>query len=631
MNHLISLFRVGWILLFSTALLTGCASGPLQFLAADEATEATEEASDSAEALPEPLKTSPDLVIQTPRKYRKIVLSKTRKRQSNDLWERIRQGQQLDIPDHPRMQSQLEWLAANPRYLERSARRARPYLHFIVEEAERRQLPLELALLPAVESGFRPQARSPLQAGGLWQFMPATARGLGLKSSQWYEERYDVTRSTVAALDYLEELLEQFDGDWELALAAYNAGPGTVQNALRKNRERGRSLDFWSLDLPDETLKYVPRVLAVADGVRNPEAYEIDLPAIPNRAHFAQVKLPGQIDLQEAARVGGVEMKELQLLNPGFHRGVTDPNGPHHLLVPAGKARGLSKRLAKLPPPKEPTDDTEKSKKELAANAAKHKVESGETLGGIALRYGVSVAQLKKANKLQDAGIRSGQTLAIPQGGTKKARSEKVAAATKRSHTAKHKIKEGETLGGIALHYGVSVAQLKQANKLEDAGIRSGRTLTIPGGSGEEPKGEKVAASSSKSPRTTKHKIEEGETLGGIALRYGISVAELKQSNKLEDANIRSGRTLTIPRGSGEKLATSRRKKGSNLLKVSGRAGKDKPVSYQVRSGDSLSVIAHRFGVSVKQLKGWNRLSDRPIRPGQKLTVYPTKPVTQTL
>jgi hypothetical protein len=226
MSHLLSRLRLRLLPLLSVLLLLGCTSNPFRSqIPAEAATDRSPVGSEAPEysagaaAIPE---THSERDTPPPA----------------DLWERIRRGQRLEIPNHPRVHRQLEWLAANSRYLEHTAQRAEPYLYFIVEEAERRGLPLELALIPAVESGFQPRVRSPLQAAGLWQFMPSTAKGLGLKRSWWYEGRCDITSSTGAALDYLQNLADQFDGDWELALAAYNAGPGTVRKAIRRNRER---------------------------------------------------------------------------------------------------------------------------------------------------------------------------------------------------------------------------------------------------------------------------------------------------------------------------------------------------------------------------------------------------------
>jgi len=327
MSHLFSRLRLGLLPLISILLLSGCSSDPFRSqaptaVATDSSPVRSEapEHSTGADAIPETHSEQ-----DTP---------------PTDLWERIRRGQRLEIPDHPRVHRQLEWLAANSRHLEHTAQRAEPYLYFIVEEAERRGVPLELVLIPAVESGFQPRVRSPLQAAGLWQFMPSTAKGLGLKRSWWYEGRCDITSSTGAALDYLQNLVEQFDGDWELALAAYNAGPGTVQRAIRRNRERGLPLDYWSLELPRETTRYVPRLLAVAQAVRTPDAYGIVLPAIPNQAQFTRVDLPGQIDLTVAARLGEIELEELRRLNPGFLHWATDP-GPPCAAAPGGERRHL--------------------------------------------------------------------------------------------------------------------------------------------------------------------------------------------------------------------------------------------------------------------------------------------------
>jgi membrane-bound lytic murein transglycosylase D len=176
-----------------------------------------------------------------------------------DLLGRMVNGFSLTYSHDQRVTQELNWYSSHPGYIERIQERAEPYLHFILEEIDKRGMPTEIALLPAVESAFQPFAYSPGRAAGMWQFIPSTGRHFGLKQNWWYDGRRDVVSSTKAALDYLQSLSKQFDGDWELALAAYNSGAGTVRSAIRRNQKRGRKTDFWSLNLPDETSAYVPR------------------------------------------------------------------------------------------------------------------------------------------------------------------------------------------------------------------------------------------------------------------------------------------------------------------------------------------------------------------------------------
>ena len=225
-------------------------------------------------------------------------------RETIDIWERIRQGYQLSTAnvENPRVQQELKWYASHPAYLERVEERAGPYLFFIVEEIDKRGMPMELALLPVVESAFRPFAYSPGRAAGIWQFIPSTGKMYGLKQNWWYDGRRDVISATHAALDYLQSLAKQFDGDWELALAAYNSGAGRVRSAIRRNKKKGRSGDYWSLDLPRETEGYVPRLLALSQLVADPERYGNTLSAIPNEPYFEAVNIETQLDLAMAAQ-----------------------------------------------------------------------------------------------------------------------------------------------------------------------------------------------------------------------------------------------------------------------------------------------------------------------------------------
>ncbi|MTW19827.1 transglycosylase SLT domain-containing protein [Allochromatium palmeri] len=205
-----------------------------------------------------------------------------------DLWQRVRSGMQLDLQANASIDATLQRFRRDPRYLERLSQRASPYLPTIVAEIERRGLPMELALLPHVESRYDPAATSPKAAAGMWQFIPSTAREMGLRLDGRIDERRDVVASTRAALDYLEQLNRRFDGDWELTMAAYNCGPGCVSSAIKANRSAGKPTDFWSLDLPNETRQYVPQILAASKLVADSRRYGQHLPAIPDQLGTAR-------------------------------------------------------------------------------------------------------------------------------------------------------------------------------------------------------------------------------------------------------------------------------------------------------------------------------------------------------
>ncbi|MEJ2382242.1 MAG: transglycosylase SLT domain-containing protein [Gammaproteobacteria bacterium] len=253
------------------------------------------------------------------------------------VWQRLRRGFRLPDYDNPRVRTQLQWYANHQEYLKRVMDRAEPFLYMITQQVEKRGMPSEIALLPVVESAFQPFAYSHGRAAGIWQFIPSTGRLYGLKQNWWYDGRRDVVASTDAALDYLDKLDKQFNGDWLLALAAYNSGEGTVASAVARNRRRHIPTDFWSLRLPQETESYAPKLLAIAAIIKNPQKYGIQLKPIPNKPQVALVDVGSQIDLALAADMAGISIEEMYRLNPGFNRWATDPRGPYRLLVPVDK------------------------------------------------------------------------------------------------------------------------------------------------------------------------------------------------------------------------------------------------------------------------------------------------------
>ena len=320
---------------------------------------------------------------------------------NRDTWARIRDGLSLPHPLHPRVVREIGWYRKNQEYLHRTAQRARPYLAYIVHQVEQRGMPIEFALLPIVESAFMPFAYSPAGASGLWQFMPSTGRRYGLKQNWWYDGRRDVVASTRAALDYLSKLLQDFDGDRLLAVAAYNWGEGNVRRVVSRNRARGKPADVWSLKLPRETRSHVSRLLAIAAIVKDPSRYGVVLEAIPDHIHFQQVALDDQIDLSVAADLAGITLDEIRRLNPGFNHWATDPSGPHRLQLPSYAVERFRSRIGGFPV-------------ENRVRWARHEIVRGDTLGAIANRYRTSVAVLKEHNRLASDRIRAGHHLMVP-------------------------------------------------------------------------------------------------------------------------------------------------------------------------------------------------------------------------
>ncbi len=258
-------------------------------------------------------------------------------RSYDNLWDRLFDRFDLPEENNPDIDRELSWFISHPSYIDRVQSRAEPFLYSIVKQLEKNNMPGELALLPVIESAFKPHAVSPAHAAGIWQFIPATGKHYGLKSSYSYDGRRDIYASTRAAIKYLKKLHNDFNGDWLLAIAGYNCGEGAVARAIQKNNARGLPTDFWSLDLPQETRSYVPRLLAVARLFSQAEQYNIALQPIPNKALYKTVVLKEQVDLALAANAAEISLDKLFELNPGFKRQHVDVNGSYRLFIPAHK------------------------------------------------------------------------------------------------------------------------------------------------------------------------------------------------------------------------------------------------------------------------------------------------------
>jgi membrane-bound lytic murein transglycosylase D len=385
--------------------------------------------------------------------------------EETDLWKLLTQGYQLRDVKHPDIDRELKLFQARGDSLTRQLRKGEPYLYYILQEVKQRGMPAELALLPGVESGFRPTAYSRHGAAGLWQFMPATGRYFGLKQDWWYDARRDPVASTNAALNYLQKLNRRFEGDWLLAIAAYNAGGGTVARAIRKNLEKDLPVDFWSLNLPAETREYVPRLLALARIIDQPARYGLVLPPIDNDPRFVKVEIGEQIDLKVAARLADMNPDELLQLNAGFNRWATHPEGPHYLLLPAEKASGFAEKLAVLP-------------EDQRMRWTRYHIQPGDNLGRIARKHGVTVKALMQANHLKNHRIRAGSHLLIPlSSGTTAIAAFNATPGAKRK--LRYRVRKGDSLYAIARQFGVKIADLKKWNRLASDHLRPGQKLTV--------------------------------------------------------------------------------------------------------------------------------------------------------
>ena len=459
-----------------------------------------------------------------------------------DLWDRLRAGFKLTHYDHPAIRPHLDWYASNQDYLDRVVERARPFLYDILGEIERRNMPAEIALLPVVESAFQPFAYSAGRAAGIWQFIPATGKKYGLKQNWWYDGRRDVHAATNAALDYLTILSEHFDGDWLLALAAYNSGEGRVMRAIAKNRKRGKPIDFWHLDLPDETRGYVPRLLAISSLVENPEAYDVSLTTLPDEPYLERVDIGSQIDLALAADLAGLDIEDIYFLNPAFNRWATDPNGPFVLSLPRDVAEEFRAKLAQV------------GKRERI-QWKRHRIRPGETLGQIAHRYQTTVSLLQNINNIRGKRIRAGDSLTIPVATkslnhylSEDRRRLAIQNAERQGEKSEYVVQAGDTLWDLSLAYKVSVRQLASWNGMAPRDpLLPGRRLVI---WTQEPKAAKarfVNLPVSARHQKVHYRVRKGDSLARIAQKFSVSVSKLRRWNDLPKGKyLQPGQRLTL-------------------------------------------------------------------------------------
>ena len=322
--------------------------------------------------------------------------------QAPNVWDVLRQKFSLNHEaSRAEVQDQIRWLVAHPNYLQTACRQSEPYIYHIVSEIMQRNLPGELALLPMIESAYNPFAYSDKGAAGLWQLMPKTGWELGLKQDWWFDGRRGIRSSTDAALNYLLYLNKLFKGNWIYAIAAYDAGGGTVSRAIKLFQEAGRALYFWNLILPRETQIYVPRFLALAEIIQNPERYKIALPSIPYMPYFEEVNIGSQINLNRAAKLAGISYKALIKLNPGYNRWTTPPYEPFRLLIPKDRARIFSMNLFNTP-------------QDNRVSWIKHVVVLGDNLANIANRYHTTINLIKQLNQLKTNELQPRQMILIP-------------------------------------------------------------------------------------------------------------------------------------------------------------------------------------------------------------------------
>ena len=403
---------------------------------------------------------------------------------SSDLWQRIKAGYAMQNNEFTLTNKHEEWYSSRPEYISRMIERSQKYLFHIVEEVEKRNMPMEIALLPMIESAYNPQAYSRSHAAGIWQFIPSTGRYYGLKQNWWVDHRKSVTVATDAALDYLQKLHKQF-GDWNLALAAYNAGEGTVARAIARNRQAGLATDYASLNLSSETKNYVPKLQAIKNIISNPSHYGLVIQSIPNTPYFSKVNVATQIDAHLAAKLANISDEEFLALNPSYNRPVIshqDQNNKaaHELLLPVAAVQTFETNLASYTQP--------------LVSWKTYNTKRGENIANIAKKFGMQLSQLLHINDLPSSKkIKNSSTILVSSNHQNEptalnnvisqtvfedeVKVEKTASSKAKKST--YTVKRGDTLYSIANKFNVGIPDLKKWNKALSSKLKPGKKITI--------------------------------------------------------------------------------------------------------------------------------------------------------
>ena len=467
---------------------------------------------------------------------------------------------------------QLKNFHRNQHHVNQLINNAMPYIYYIYQETKKYNMPAEVALIPMIESAYNPFAYSRRGAVGLWQIMPGTASGFRVTINWWYDGRRDIVSSTRAALNYLTYLHGYF-GDWLLAIAAYDSGEGTIEKAIRYNKRHHKPTDFWSLPLPAETKIYIPKLLALAAIISNPQYYEMSIPAVPNKPYFSVIDMDYQIDLSKIAALADTKVDYIRHLNPGFKRWATLPDQAYALLIPQEKETDFRARL------------NEMNHKETIT-WLHHMVQNGDTLSKIAVSYNTHVSIIQTINKLKTTAIYPGQSLLIPKSlqSLSKSSQIKIHAVDEKKlpgpQQKVHYVQTGETLNSIAKRYGLKAHEIIYWNQLKSQSLKLKQRL--------------VLWITPKKPTIVQHRyrVQKGDSLSTIAKKFNSRLTQIKKANRLKNNTIYIGQRLIVPETIGQRST----KKPTKTV-------------YQVKKGDTLSAIAHHYHITLKNLLSQNKIN----------------------
>lgn len=470
---------------------------------------------------------------------------------ADNIWDVLRE--EFSLPhyeDNPAVQDQIDFLMQDPGFLIRASTRAAPYLYYILQQTRKRHLPAELVLLPMIESAYNPFAYSSAGAAGLWQMMPGTASGYGIKRNSWYDGRRDIVASTKAALNYLVYLQNYFEGNWLLAIAAYDSGEGSVSSAIKRNSYYGEQVDFWSLPLPQETQTYVPRLLALAIIIAHPEHYHVHFPVVQNAPYLAEVDIGGQIDLNHAADLAGMRVKDLKNLNSGFHQLITSTNGSYKIILPI-------ENVAEF------TENLENSPFYQKVHWTHYKIKSGDDLKTIAKKFNTSPESLQKMNPVVTAHLKPGKNLVIPHddhdyASTSTSSEEKGFTLVQKNPESSlvsvqghytlqpgdtlYMVREDDNLKKIANRFKMSTSTLLAVNAInQKTKLDAGQKLIIPTHLTQK------MQSTGLSPGDTIYMARKGDTLEKIAKKFHLAPAQIRVINLMATNDLHEGDRLIIP------------------------------------------------------------------------------------
>ncbi|MDF7675898.1 LysM peptidoglycan-binding domain-containing protein [Neisseriaceae bacterium ESL0693] len=530
----------------------------------------------------------------------------------NDIWGRIRRDFRMTEVNPELVRQQEQFYASRSDYLNRMIDRSQPYIYHIVTEAEKRQIPAEVALLPFIESAFVNKAQSRVGASGLWQFMPASGRQYGLEQNNLYDGRHDVYAATDAALTYLQYLHDLF-GDWSLALAAYNWGEGNVGKAIKRAELSGIDPTYENLRLPNETRNYVPKLLAVRNIIENPEAFGIRLASIPNKPYFEAINIEEPIDITSAARLANISISEFLALNPSFRSPVFIPKANRKMLLPISAVKTFERNYRQ-------------ADKNSLLSWNIYTADQPIRIMELAEQTGMNISDIKRLNNLHSNIIPAGRSLLLSKNDfniDNKRSIDGIDSDTALDRTitlATNPVQATTDITTASVSAPGSVnASSPYLMKVSMSG-RASAAATFQTSHNLKLNTDKTttqssaASKSSAKAKATTHKVVTGDTLFSIAQKYHLNVADLVTANNLRGNNIHPGQILAVSFNDSD---LKRKKSIHNTVQNNRKKTPVIPASYTIKKGDTLTGIAQQFNIPVQKLRKVH--GNKILRPGQKI------------